>query len=224
MTVNIWNPATDTYDAYLESSGGVLLESGPDAKVSALTELTAFSGDETFYVVEDDDGTPASRRVTVENLGTGLVAFLHPIPIVAYKQYLPAANITRSNTSFGDLDATNLAVAFTVPASGKVLVRATFTATQSAGSVWMNLRESTTDLADSEHMLLSSNTGGSGIALVYQSVVTGLTPGASKTYKLGAATSSGTFTIIGNVSGTITTSDGGFAQLGKVVIEVVAVP
>lgn len=45
-----------------------------DSKVSALTELTSFSGDETFYVVEDDDGTPASRRVTVENLAAGLAA------------------------------------------------------------------------------------------------------------------------------------------------------
>lgn len=39
-----------------------------DSKVSELTELTTFSGDETFYVVEDDDGTPVSRRVTLENL------------------------------------------------------------------------------------------------------------------------------------------------------------
>ena len=43
-----------------------------DQKVSALTELTTFSGDETFYVVEDDDGTPVSRRVTIENLKKGL--------------------------------------------------------------------------------------------------------------------------------------------------------
>lgn len=45
-----------------------------DAKVSALTELTTFTGDEEFYVVEDDDGTPVSRRITVENLATGLAA------------------------------------------------------------------------------------------------------------------------------------------------------
>lgn len=45
-----------------------------DSKVSALTELTSFSGDETFYVVEDDDGTPVSRKVTVEDLAIGLAA------------------------------------------------------------------------------------------------------------------------------------------------------
>lgn len=43
-----------------------------DSKVSALTEITTFDGDETFYVVDDDDGTPVSRRMTVENLATGL--------------------------------------------------------------------------------------------------------------------------------------------------------
>jgi hypothetical protein len=43
-----------------------------DAKISELTELTTLSGDETFPVVEDDDGTPVNRRITVENLGAGL--------------------------------------------------------------------------------------------------------------------------------------------------------
>jgi hypothetical protein len=55
-------------------SPGLLIESGSESKVSALTELTTFSGDETFYVVEDDDGTPVSRRATVENLAAGLAA------------------------------------------------------------------------------------------------------------------------------------------------------
>lgn len=47
-----------------------------DQKTTALTELTTFSGDETFYVVEDDDGTPVSRRVTIENLAAGLASYL----------------------------------------------------------------------------------------------------------------------------------------------------
>lgn len=45
-----------------------------DSKLSALTELTAFDGDEEFYVVDDDDGTPVSRRMTVENVAAGLAA------------------------------------------------------------------------------------------------------------------------------------------------------
>lgn len=39
-----------------------------DTKTTALTELTTFDGDEQFYVVDDDDGTPTSKRVTIENL------------------------------------------------------------------------------------------------------------------------------------------------------------
>lgn len=47
-----------------------------DQKTTALTALTVFSGDELFYVVEDDDGTPVSRKVTVEDLATGLGLFM----------------------------------------------------------------------------------------------------------------------------------------------------
>jgi hypothetical protein len=48
-----------------------------DSKVSALTELTALTGDETLYIVEDDDGTPVSRRVTIENLAAGLASLTY---------------------------------------------------------------------------------------------------------------------------------------------------
>lgn len=47
-----------------------------DSKVTALTALTALTGDETFYVVEDDDGTPVSRQITVEDLAIGLAPFM----------------------------------------------------------------------------------------------------------------------------------------------------
>lgn len=43
-----------------------------DTKLTALTALTSLSGDETFYVVDDDDGTPVSKKMTVENLASGL--------------------------------------------------------------------------------------------------------------------------------------------------------
>lgn len=43
-----------------------------DAKLTALTAITSFSGDELFYVVDDDDGTPVSRKITVEDLATAL--------------------------------------------------------------------------------------------------------------------------------------------------------
>lgn len=41
-------------------------------KITALPAITALSGDETFPVVEDDDGTPVTSKITVENLATAL--------------------------------------------------------------------------------------------------------------------------------------------------------
>lgn len=68
------NAVRDKIESMGGASPGLLVESGAESKVTALTELTAFTGDETFYVVEDDDGTPASRRITVENLAAALAA------------------------------------------------------------------------------------------------------------------------------------------------------
>lgn len=43
-------------------------------KITALPAITALSGDELFPVVEDDDGTPTTSKITVENLAAGLAA------------------------------------------------------------------------------------------------------------------------------------------------------
>jgi hypothetical protein len=64
------------------------------AKVSSYTELTTFSGDETFYVVEDDDGTPVSRRVTVENLRRGMTP--------AWTAYTPALAGSTTDPTIGN--------------------------------------------------------------------------------------------------------------------------
>jgi hypothetical protein len=40
-----------------------------DSKVSDLTALANVDGDELFYVVDDPSGTPADRKMTVEQLG-----------------------------------------------------------------------------------------------------------------------------------------------------------
>lgn len=45
-----------------------------DSKTTALTELTSFDGDEQFYVVDDDDGTPTSKRVTIETVRADIVS------------------------------------------------------------------------------------------------------------------------------------------------------
>lgn len=42
-----------------------------DTKTTGLSALTALSGDELLYIVEDDDGTPVSRKITIEDFLTG---------------------------------------------------------------------------------------------------------------------------------------------------------
>lgn len=75
--------------------------------------------------------------------------------LLAVKSYRPATDVavaTTTSTTSADADATNLAVTFTAPASGKVLVR--FTALErnvsstTAIDYWQ-VREGTTVLADS---------------------------------------------------------------------------
>lgn len=85
-----------------------------DAKTTALTELTAFDGDETFYVVDDDDGTPVSRRITIENLAAGLAArseltgaflALAKQPIVSWVHGDGGGSHTTTSTSLADVNA-----------------------------------------------------------------------------------------------------------------------
>lgn len=82
-----------------------------DQKVSALTELTAFTGDEGFYVVEDDDGTPVSRRATVETVAKGLIAYSNTVP-----EFITRA--TGSNLSLNATAITELAAATNGPGTG----------------------------------------------------------------------------------------------------------
>lgn len=47
----------------------------PDpTKTTDLPAITSLSGDEVFYIVDDDDGSPVSRKITLENLLTAYAA------------------------------------------------------------------------------------------------------------------------------------------------------
>lgn len=105
-----------------------------------------------------------------------------------------------NSAAFVDVDAANLVVAFTVPASGEVLVRLSSSVeTNNTGQQW-NLREGAADVANS-----ASNTIAYGAAqqlsihASYSVKITGLTPGSVKTWKWGANRSFGTGTC--NING-----------------------
>jgi hypothetical protein len=126
--------------------------------------------------------------------------------------YKPASDTTANTTSatYVDADATNLAVAFTVPPSGKVLVRLTalgYNGTTGQGAYW-NLREGTSDVAGSEAFLADTNLIR---RVVHTALITGLTPGQAKTWKWGHRV---------GASGTTTLR---YGTLGAAVMEVWAV-
>lgn len=170
-----------------------------DQKVSALTELTSFSGDETFYVVEDDDGTPASRRVTVENLAAGLVGFLSP----AWTSYTPTWTTTGSAPAIGN---GTLAGAYRI--DGKTLfIRIRFipgsTTTFGTGSWSFSLPGGVTSVSGTQQYIAargvdvsaSANYSGSGRVVSSATALSGIHLG------------SGTSFIDGTIPFTWTTSD-----------------
>lgn len=93
-----------------------------------------------------------------------------------------------------DVDATNLAVTFTAPASGKVIVKLTGScymqpgANSSCTGVW-NLRSGGSDVANTKrtaaYLSVGSGGGQSSTTVQYSTLVTGLTSGASYTWKWG---------------------------------------
>lgn len=141
--------------------------------------------------------------------------------LLAVTSYNPATSTTKTTTSTtgADIDATNLAVTFTVPASGEVLVRLTGIAivSNSAAGYWWCLRDTGgNNIAGTLRTVYSVVTGMSGpSAAMY---VTGLTPSASVTYRWGHGVSAN--------SGSLRYGDDGTTggHYGQAVMEVWEVP
>lgn len=102
-----------------------------------------------------------------------------------------------TTTTLADMDATNLLVTFTVPASGNVLIRLTcqaFNTTTTSVLVW-GLRESTTTIQ--AHQIASSEGLAANKVDTFSRTfyVSGLTPGDSKTYKWAAKHATNSWTM-----------------------------
>jgi hypothetical protein len=87
-----------------------------DQKTTELTAITTFSGDETFYVVEDDDGTPVSRKVTVEDMRRGMIEAGQVVQIVR------ANSTTDDATTSTALQASSLSCSITPRFSTSLLM------------------------------------------------------------------------------------------------------
>jgi hypothetical protein len=139
--------------------------------------------------------------------------------LLAVNQYAPATTTIFSTTSAtrADVDATNMVVTFTAPASGNVLVRlSTWADIGTANVLYFSLRESTSNLGYPVMVLRGATQQVYAAAAIY---LTGVSAG-SHTYKWAFATD-GTGTagriIVGQSAGTGT-------QFGPGVMEVWAAP
>ena len=153
----------------------------------------------------------ASQVLRVNAGGTGLEygtpAAAGPLAVT---QYDPSSTVAHSTTSATavDIDASNLAVTFTVPASGAVLVSLNALFRQSS-ETWLggwSLREGTSEVAAAYSVMEGWTAAPTGVhqsnkRLTYRRKFTGLTPGASLTWKWAAKTSGGMSTTTYGLSG-----------------------
>jgi hypothetical protein len=125
-------------------------------------------------------GTPDSTK-SLRGDGTWQPATAELLASTAYRPAADGDIIATTSTAFVDASAANLAVTFTVPASGRVLVRLTGMWTMSAGSnsFWA-LREGAADVAATSAFIANST---AVLRLSAPITVAGLAPGASLTYK-----------------------------------------
>jgi len=101
-----------------------------------------------------------------------------------------------ASATVADLDATNLAVTFTVPASGKVRVTFTALTVHSNSDHYWLVRAGTTEVTGSRARMQAGVAGSAGQLLRahHQVVITGLTPAAVLTWKWGQYLAGGSAT------------------------------
>lgn len=137
----------------------------------------------------------ASAPIAV-NHQTGALEYAgSPGSVIGYVAYVPVGDTTYSSTTstYADVDATNVKVTFTVPTSGAVLVRANFIAgPANTIGLGVNLRSGSSDVALTGQRSAYNSAGSQQMRMHHEWILTGLTPGASLTYKLGFNRHSGT--------------------------------
>jgi hypothetical protein len=127
--------------------------------------------------------TPSAGGITIAAAASGGSAAL-----AGSVSYDPVSDTTTlAGTSFGNVDATNVAMTFT-PAGTTVIISVTATVRcVSGGSVmYWNLRDASGDVANSDVLMrIASGSDLGHVRLVYRHKLTGLTAGVAKTVYLG---------------------------------------
>jgi hypothetical protein len=171
------------------------------------TSTYAARRDHAHQGFKDSEGDPAPIGTVAD--GTSAYAarrdHVHEGNRLLAHVYYTGGDASTAGASLADADATNLAVTFTAPASGNVLIRLTAqscpdtaAATQGNQHQW-GLRESTTNIAGPH--TVSRDLWANGFAQFVAATVafkrTGLTPGNSYTYKWAHLSSAGGTVRIG---------------------------
>lgn len=143
--------------------------------------------------------------------------FWHPLPtggggggsaLLAVVAYRPVGDTIHSaTTSFADVNAANLVVTFTAPASGNVLVglNGRVVAAASSEQYWNLRTPAGVNVTNSDALVHFGNAGVNVQPRLFHRIhLTGLTPGVSYTYRWGvksSAAGSGSPLRYGSVSG-----------------------
>jgi hypothetical protein len=162
-------------DDFLEQAMGKALAAGDlfhATGVNALARLAIGSTDQVYQA-----GASAAAWGAAPAAGNALLAATIYDPGTA-------TTLSITSTSFADVDATNLAITFTAPASGKVLVVLSAMTKVGAGAspLEWNLRESTSNIADSDNRVNADAGRPQRVTLAIY--LTGISSG-SKTWKWG---------------------------------------
>lgn len=141
------------------------------------------------------DNTPArvpvganGKVLTADNTAAAGVSWQSPTTaaLLGLTVYAPAATANIASISGGNcaaIDAANLSVTFTAPASGHVMVELTALVNASgANFAWGLLDHATGNLAPGDGLVLVSRAGPTGAVLTAKINVTGLAPGQVYTY------------------------------------------
>lgn len=147
------------------------------AHTAAATSATVSRGQEGTTALQHSQDVYWAHGPTLQDYdgpggGTGLIGMT---------MYNPGtvADISTTSSAYSSVDAANLKVTFTVPASGKVLCKLTARA-YCAGADWIHwgVHDGTSDIAVSDAQVGQSGNG----RFVHEFLVTGLTPMAAATW------------------------------------------
>lgn len=108
--------------------------------------------------------------------------------LLAFIQYTGGTGYSMNSSTLADVDATNLAIAFTAPASGNVLIRlqGEFLPNDAGNAVFWALREAAATVTGSEQQMMFVDWvpgNSTSVRLTYDFFVTGLVAASAHTYK-----------------------------------------